>query len=307
MDGNMLQAARDNEFFWASDITILSTYSCNLQCLGCEINSNYSIRDPFTKQDRLSWLDTLASFSQRTNIKISRMNVMGGEPFLDDAFLDIVDKIRTLFPDTNLEIYTNGLLMERRMDWLERLAKHERISFYITIHKPDESINKILSKPILFLKKNHIPVAVRGINMKGLSSQEDRNFWRMPYRFEEAGMKIAPFDHGDPLMSWTTCAVKYQMHLIDNKLYKCTRLAYLRDALAKTKQLDDPRWQRYLDYEPLDLTTAGIRETGAFAAKTVEKYCEMCDANNNWIPNDKPVYRKDYAEWFSANGTIESL
>lgn len=295
----MLHAVRDGKMCWTEEVTVLSTYSCNLQCLGCEVHSNMSLDDDWSKEDRLSWIDTLKEFSDRSTIDFNGFAVMGGEPFLDSAFLDICQRINDHFPNANVTIYTNGLLMMRKKEWLDTLCAIPQVKFYITIHRDDPKTIKDIMGGIIYLRTKGKHPVVKGLPVAGLTTDEVKGFWKMPFLFNQTGDKIYPFEHDDPLMSWSTCAVKYQTHLIDHQLYKCTKLAHLKNGLAKTGQLDDPAWTKYLDYQPLDLRTAGLREISEFASKTVEKYCAMCPADNKYIPNDKPIYRKDYKSYLS--------
>lgn len=303
----MLHAVRDGKMVWFEEVTILSTYSCNLQCLGCEVHSNMSLDDQWSTEDRLSWIDTLKDFSQRSGIEFNGFAVMGGEPFLDPAFIDICKRINHHFPNAGITVYTNGLLMMQRKEWLDTLCDITQIRFYITIHRDDPKTIKNITSAIIYLRSKGKHPVVKGLPVAGFTTDEVKGFWKMPFIFNSTGDKLYPFEHNDPLMSWATCSVKYQTHLIDHNLYKCTKLAYLKNGLSKTKQLDDPAWQRYLDYEPLDLRTADLRAMSEFASKTVEKYCAMCPADNKYIPNDKPIYRKEYADWLSTNGVVKSL
>lgn len=295
----MLSVLRGNQRQWLGEIVILSTPSCNLQCLGCVTSSNYALNDPYTKQQKIEWIKTLHDTFSKYNIDISGINLQGGELFLNDDFLDIAKTIRNFYPDKKLMIFTNGTLITKHIDWLDELIKNPMVQICITVHKIDDKTPKDLARILLRLKNAGISYSIKGLPVPGLTTHSIDNFWRMPYGFTNDGMKVHPLEHNNTLMSWASCPEKYQNHLIDHKLYKCTKLAYLRPMLEKLRQLNDEEWQHYLSYKPLDLRTATLDEIAAFAAKTVESYCNMCPATENYTDNNKPIYKKDYQNYLS--------
>jgi organic radical activating enzyme len=304
----MLAVSRGTQFNWMGEIILLSTPKCNLQCLGCITASNYVTKDPYTKEDKIDWIKTLHKTFTDNNISLTSISLQGGEMFLNDDFIDISRLIGKLFPDNKLKIFTNGTLIGKRMDWLDKLiASNKNLKFSITVHKVDENTVRDLALVKYKLISNNISFDIQGLNVPGLNLKQYDDFWRLPWRYNNDGSKIKPMRQGDELMSWTTCVEKYCNHIVDYKLFKCTKLAYLRPMLHKLKQLDDPDWQHFLGYQPLDLRTATFRDIANFAAKSVESYCDMCPAYGGYVPNDKPIYKEDYADYLSTKGIVESF
>lgn len=303
----MLEINRGTNYTWRGEITLLSTPKCNLQCLGCITASNYSIEDPYTKQEKIDWIKVLHKTFSDNSIGLSSINLQGGELFLNDDFLDIAATIHKLFPKNILKVLTNGTLITKHMDWLDQLISYGNLEICITIHKIDNNTKRDLIEVITKLQSNKIPYSIKGLEVLGLDVRQFDNFWRLPWRYNHDGSKIKPMKQGDELMSWATCSEKYCNHIVDYKLFKCTKLAYLRPMLAKLGQLNDPDWQHYLGYQPLDLRTATFRDIAEFSSKSAESYCDMCPAYGGYVPNDKPVYKKDYAEYISAKSIIKPL
>jgi sulfatase maturation enzyme AslB (radical SAM superfamily) len=303
----MLAISRGKNSNWMGEIVILSTPACNLQCLGCVTSSNYAINDPYTKKEKIEWIKTLHATFSKNQIDISGINLQGGELFINDDFLDIARLIGEIYPDKKIMIFTNGMLISKHLDWLDELIKNPKVEICITLHKIEDSTPKELARVLMRLKNAGTRYSVKGLDLPGFTTHSINNFWRMPYNFSKDGMKVHPMEQNDLLMSWATCSEKYQNHLIDHKLYKCTKLAYLRPMLAKLGQLSDDEWQHYLGYKPLDLRTATFTDIAEFASKTVESYCNMCPSDGIYTDNDKPIYKKDYADWLSTNGVVKSL
>jgi len=92
------------------DFPILS--SCNLKCDNCSSYSNLSVNGTVqtaeqAKTDLTNW---------KPYINPIRLQVLGGEPLLHKEIKDIIRIAREIYPDTDLRMYTNGLLLKRHKD-----------------------------------------------------------------------------------------------------------------------------------------------------------------------------------------------
>ena len=65
------------------------------------------------------------------------------------------------------------------------------------------------------------------------------------------------------------------------KLYKCTQLATLENALIAKGQYDDPDWQKYLKYTPVDLLNIDPTALQNFVDTYAQPIdiCDMCSNN----------------------------
>lgn len=95
--------------------------------------------------------------------------------------------------------------------------------------------------------------------------------------------KIKPHMTGSPHISYKHgCSSPMCSFLIDKKLYKCAALGTLKKFLEFHDGLDDPDWQKYLNYKYLDLETCSEGDVAKFH---VGKYvavaeCDMCGTNS---------------------------
>lgn len=95
--------------------------------------------------------------------------------------------------------------------------------------------------------------------------------------------KPKPHMTGAPHISYKHgCSSPMCSFLIDKKLYKCAALGTLRKFLGYHDGLDDPDWQKYLNYDYLDLETCSDGDVTKFH---VGKYfavaeCDMCGTNS---------------------------
>ena len=92
-----------------------------------------------------------------------------------------------------------------------------------------------------------------------------------------------PFESDDPKQSyWNSCPSGFCALLRDRKIYKCAALGTLETMLERYDSLDDPDWQKYLNYEPLDLTKC-TPETIDDMMENIYCHideCSMCPKNN---------------------------
>lgn len=89
----------------------------------------------------------------------------------------------------------------------------------------------------------------------------------------DAHGKPKPFFDNDPSGSyWNSCPSVFCAFLYDKKIYKCAALGTLHNFLEMHGSLDDPDWQKYLNYKPVDLENYTEQEADFFGAT---HYCHI--------------------------------
>ena len=86
--------------FWA-------TKHCNLNCKGCSscspISEEWYLQTEVLRKD----LNRL----NRLGISVTNINILGGEPLLHSQIADLINIVKQEFPNCNLGMLTNGLLL----------------------------------------------------------------------------------------------------------------------------------------------------------------------------------------------------
>ena len=82
---------------------------CNLNCDGCNHWSNYGFKEVFSRNTLYEWAEPWSKI-----VKPERVNLLGGEPFLNKECDKIVKDYRKLFPDSILKLFTNGFIMSKQ-------------------------------------------------------------------------------------------------------------------------------------------------------------------------------------------------
>lgn len=125
---------------------------CNLNCKAC---GNFS---PLFKPDE-SYYD-FEEFKHditeiSNNVFVHRLLILGGEPLLNNNLFEYIDFARFVFPQTEIAIVTNGLLVLKQSDKLFETMKRCNVGFRISPYKPtmklrDKITEYLLSKNVKF-------------------------------------------------------------------------------------------------------------------------------------------------------------
>lgn len=127
------------------------TNVCNLNCKNCNRFNNFS----FSGHQR--WEDYAATYAQWSKIlSVPKIGIIGGEPLLNPTFLDWLQGISILWPDSLIVIYTNGTQLLKRPELYDQLIKFKDqlridISFHNENFKPEvlDFLNEWLKGPIV--------------------------------------------------------------------------------------------------------------------------------------------------------------
>lgn len=120
------------------------TDHCNLNCKGC---SHFS---PIADKIYLDVNEHRKDIQQLTklvsNIKVIRL--LGGEPLLHPKITDFITITKTSFPNSEVHIVTNGILLPTMSDFFWRICRENSICVDLTIYPPFLEKEKEWSKII---------------------------------------------------------------------------------------------------------------------------------------------------------------
>lgn len=102
---------------------------CNLRCKGCDhfaaIAEKRFIDPEVISRD-------LRRMSELTHGHVTRIGVLGGEPLLHPRLLEIVAEVRRWFPETRVQIVSNGLLLNQQKEDFWTTCRENRIEIVVT-------------------------------------------------------------------------------------------------------------------------------------------------------------------------------
>ena len=213
---------------------------------------------------------------------------LGGEPALNPRLVELIEVARRNWPDSQLCMTTNGLVLHRQPRLAEALAAN-RVHITWTIHHESEEYQAAIApvrETIEEWKTRYgIPVMI------------EHAYRRWSRRYQGHGRNVLPFEDHDEVSAWKNCACKFCRQLFRGRLWKCSTIAYLQ--LQKEKFPDlSPKWDPYLAYQGLDASCSD-EELHRFFKRQVERICGMCPAKPERF--DKPLpFRRSAATRVAA-------
>lgn len=152
----------DGNIFWVKDVSkpLLENLEtnvvdyCNLNCKGCSHFSNL-----YNKGDMVSFENYCRDLAQiATNVNVYRLNLLGGEVFLNNRLLEYLDYAKKIMPNTEIWIITNGLLLPKQQKEFWEYCAKNNIGIDISEYKPT---SKIINQIISILEKYNIKYNIR--------------------------------------------------------------------------------------------------------------------------------------------------
>ena len=130
----------------ALPLILIFTYKCNLNCVYCPI---FKKKDFIEKETALKAIDLYCDYLGSAQGKIK---IFGGEPFLKkDLLLEIINYIRKKNPEIQIELTTNGILLENAI--LNYFKKQKfNLSISLDGDKKTQLLNRSGTSPLGYEK-----------------------------------------------------------------------------------------------------------------------------------------------------------
>lgn len=252
-------------------LEMLITQLCNQHCDGCDAYCNYT-RNIFVPIDEGK--EMINMWSYRIKPKIFRF--LGGEPLLHNHLIDYIHHAAKVWPESERWVVTNGTMLERQPD----LAKNLSITntrMHVSFHSSDPRYIETMQKNIPLLKEWMKTYGVR------VTIKDHRQFQRF---YTGIGKNMRPYQDKNPIKSWENCISKGCLNLKHSRLYKCSAIAHLEDALKTLDIHEHPSWSPYLTYKGVGIEASDDELVKTLLTKP-EYICSMCPAEI------QPLYYKD--------------
>mgnify|MGYP003147542825 FL=1 len=263
-------------------LSIHSHNGCNMACKGC--NHHSGVLSPGSSLPIDNLLRDIEILLPRIYVW-SHISVLGGEALIEPRTKEVLKLIRDMSDGVYVKIFSNGLLIPQNTDWILQHMKEGGI-FRISLHIPpsDPRIGRTDKRGDITYKnvRDFIEVAKKeGVDMNLLEISENwDDLWFDLLQWKDN--KFYPWEDNNIDKSFEYCtAPNLQLYL--GRLWKCPSIAYLRETLVSTGQVDDPVWQKYLNYyaTPVD---APIEELYAMADQVLNPHeiCNKCPSDPKW-------------------------
>jgi sulfatase maturation enzyme AslB (radical SAM superfamily) len=193
---------------------------CNINCMGCE---HFSPLAPVNFIDIEKYERDLEKLAALGGGKIDDIALLGGEPLLCPQINPVMKISRFYFPDAEIKIITNGVLLKNQPDEFWDCCRVNGVIVTISVYPVHLDAAFIYGKA----KKHGVQIQFRG-NVKLVSENQAK----LPLEYVSENWRELPIDiHGaqNPWKSNALCyASNFCFQLREGKLYKCWRAAYIK-------------------------------------------------------------------------------
>jgi organic radical activating enzyme len=287
------------------NINLLYGYRCNYNCQGCISNSDVESA-PEDELDLSRLLDSIPILANTFDVT-GMITLLGGEPFLywDSHIVPLALKVNKYFPRTRINIFSNGQLLTKFLDKFIKLSEEVTyVNLEISRHLIGFEHTKMWQvwqagvdylehhDRIYKIHDDHYHVK-DNIFADIRFTPATKDSWLISFKHLSNG-NIKPYATNDPEASMKYgCSAGSVCAVVKNGfLYKCSLLATLDHGLTRRKQLDDPEWQKYLSYQPIDLFNSNTDHIQEYM-KTYGKAITECDMCCNQ-PNQRGTVQRTY-------------
>lgn len=264
--------------------------ACNLHCEQCDHFSDLNFQTIFTPKTLREWCEPW-----KDKILPQSFHILGGEPLMNDDIEEIVYLMREMWPESDIVLWTNGLLAKKFPN-LPKVLKETKTRIQVSNHSTigvnseayDRKFNDCVEVFKEWYEKYEVPTTIQFNNGQHVTfGKQGDNYvlygeqtgtgpggtlWEKVYHGYGRDMK--PFNDGDPQKSWEICTAKCPQ-LYNGRIHKCGRLTFL--PLVKEKIGLSEEWNHYLTYEGLK-PTCSETELKTFFNLGAESHCGMCPA-----------------------------
>lgn len=255
------------------------TNVCNLTCSNCRTFNNFKFSGHYEFQNELyrPWAEIL-------NLK--SIEILGGEPTLHPRLQQWIVGIRNLWPQTEINLVTNGTYL-RRLTWLHDTAAEHDIKIKISAHSQnlrpkivDEIFAAFGSCEFLGRQRIHGHGPVNRVDIetkKGVKIwfQSYENFQVSPFRNDKF-----EFYRSDPVKAHRACQIRNCHHMIDGRLYKCGFVSSAANFLTQQRR---PIPDLLRQYQPLTVSDITDQTVLDRFQKHIPQ-CGLCHESNPCVP-----------------------
>lgn len=244
---------------------------CNLKCEQCAHLS------PFRKgivpaNDVIHWFRL---WSEKITPK--KLNLLGGEPLLHTDLARILRETKKIWPQTEIELVTNGLMFSKVSSDVFDALEETRIHVIISNHSSCESDQQMFDEAISRVRNHSFDYKIRKSHQKWMV-QYDKTPDGTPTMFSSP-----------PKAAWEVCLSKTCISLVNNKLYKCAVLASIHEGVSENA-LPAENWSHAFTYKPLTLDASGEEIVEHLSRRQVPA-CAICP-NKKILVEPQQIKRK---------------
>lgn len=292
---------------------IYITNVCNYSCTNCQSLNNFAFKGHQRWEDYQSEYELLSN-----QLDINTVQIIGGEPTLNPDFEKWVDGISKLWPNSKLQISTNGSRLDKITDQTyQTLLKHKG-TLWITCHDIElyngfldfskSFLDKIVSdtdnadgcdwKTDYEKSKTDPSIKLRTVSRKlidehGVEVILDWSQAFVPNVVDVVDKHYLKMNYNsDPVEAHDICYFKTCHQINKGKLYKCPLVSVLPNFLDQfnVDMLEDDRVIAY-SYQPLSANDNNVADFVNNINQPIPqcKFCPSKYVKQNFVGTDKKI------------------
>ncbi|MDR2648532.1 MAG: radical SAM protein [Clostridiales bacterium] len=245
-------------------------HSCNLNCRGCVAFA------PLVKEPALADLDIFKRDMRRLSVlfqnKLGVFTLIGGEPLLNPQINEFAECARRCFPDAQITIVTNGILLPKMPDQFWNACKENKVTVSVTRYPINLDYNA--------MEKN---AEAHGVEFEFFGIAVDKTSWN--FAFDPLGKQTAS-------ESFANCCLANCTSLSNGRITTCPIIqnADFFNAYFNTRM--EVSSDDYIDIYAVE----SQQEILDFICKPVP-FCRYCDVKNRTYDNPWGLSKREIGEW----------
>lgn len=245
---------------------------CNLNCRSCNHFAPLAEKNSYASKEKYEKALKLLARKLDGGGQLLRILLLGGEPLIDTNLLcDFILISKKIFPDTDVHIYTNGLLLPKVDQYFWDICERYDITINITMYPPTVDI-----------KEDLVEILEQHSCVYSMSDPVDSFIKRISSDVKKAGST----DVYNPSCGAWSCHF-----LRDERLYKCPDGAMVE--LFDKKYGTNLKTQNYIDLSKDDISGWDMIDK----LQEPIDMCQICGIETETVPWERAIGKTSKKEW----------
>lgn len=258
------------------------TNHCNITCNNCNRFNNHKITG---SADWEQYKETYLKWSRV--LDIDRIALLGGEPLLYPKLATIVSDVRSWWPTAELEITTNGLLIQRIKPELCNAIINKGVFLYVSIHKKDwvEGIKSAITNKfgkLILIESSDFPHYDIYKTELGVNVTLEYTYWFRSAALQFNQNNKLVLHNSDPEKAHGVCDMKNSFHFWKGCLYKCgvmVTLPYVIEQKSSECDISSEQLKLIKNYKPLTVDDVVDNPDIIHTLYNAIEQCKLCPEN----------------------------
>jgi organic radical activating enzyme len=269
------------------------TNVCNYSCTHCQSLNNYAFKG---HQQWSVYKNEYQSLSERLDIE--QIQIIGGEPTLNPDFEKWVEGISNLWPESKLQISTNGSKLDKLTENIYKILSKHNGTLWITCHdiKLYEGFLEFTKQFLDEIVSDNQEPPVRRVSRKFVDKNGVEIILDWTQSFVSSAIELVNNNltmvyDSDINQAHDICGFKNCHQINKGKLYKCPLVSILPDFLDQFDVIisEDDRKLAYA-YQPLSAN----RDVSKFVDSINDpipqcKFCPSKYAQHEFVGTEKKI------------------